>query len=111
MSLCSKSVEEVYIGRANSIDIELTDNGLPITHSDITRVTVTLDDEVKTVIDSQVDVSVFDWSSNPYLSMRFGLKDPALPTGTHTGVMVVYDAQNPAGIRWEEVLLLYVVQE
>lgn len=104
----SCAVQRVYAGKSNSIDMELTLNGADIDYSTITRITMELDDDDGTVIDSQVDVTVFDWLSNDYLSIRLGLRTPALEDGTYKGFITVYDAANPSGIQWDRPLLFNI---
>ena len=64
-------IEDVYNGRDNTIDLLLTEDGTSITHGDITRVVVALNDDDDTEIDSDIDGSAFDWA-NDKLILSFG---------------------------------------
>lgn len=101
-------VDKVYIGLANSIDKELTEDGVAITHSAITRVVVKLNDDADTEVDSDTQPALFDWDTNAWLTMRLGLASPALPEGAYNATLIVYDASNPEGILWDRTLALQV---
>lgn len=103
------TVDKVYIGLANSIDKELTEDGVSIDHSLITRVRVFLNDDADTIIDSQSQPSLFDWDLNPWLSMKLGLSSPAIAEGAYNASLVVHDSTNPQGIMWALPLNIQVI--
>ena len=90
--------EIVYIGNDNTIDLQFLADGKAIDGSVITR---TVLDIGGTVVDSSAVPAVFDWSAgNGVLKMSLG--NESLTAGEFEGTFTLYDAGNPAGIRWED---------
>ncbi len=100
--------EIVYLGRDNSIDLELLSNGDPADLSSITR----MDLQVGEITISSDDPSSgpIRWAQPGYATgeVRLSLGDSALTpmASVQTGTLVVFDAANPDGIVWGEIRLL-----
>jgi len=107
-------MELVVLNRDNSIDLELRSNGQPVDISDITRCVVKIvndDTDDDYTADSEVDDTLFDWSSggeDGILKLWFGnaLLDERgevpslLPIGSYTCSVFIYDASNLNGVYW-----------
>ena len=91
-------IEDVYNGRDNTIDLLLTEDGVSITHGDITRVVVALNDDDDTEIDSDVDGGAFDWANDKLILALGGL---GITAGSYNADIFIYTSGNPNGIQWE----------
>ena len=91
-------IEDVYNGRDNTIDLLLTEDGVSITHGDITRVVVALNDDDDTEIDSSTSPSAFDWANDKLI---LSLGGESIPAGSYNADIFVYTSGNPNGIQWE----------
>jgi len=96
----SNSVEVAYIGRDNSIDLELHENGVNLTdYTPISRVLITLGTNV---IDSDITPQYLDWTTAQKLIIKAGLA--GIPSGNYRARIETFDIDNPDGIVWTESL-------
>jgi hypothetical protein len=93
-------IEIVYIGRDNTIDIELRENGVNLPdYSPITRVVVTFNANNK--IDSDLTPQYLDWSSNK-LIIKAGLA--GIAADRYKIRIETFDPNNPNGVVWTDSL-------
>ncbi|MGE0487310.1 MAG: hypothetical protein AB7Q81_24360 [Gammaproteobacteria bacterium] len=96
----------VPAGRDNVHRLELSDGGTPFDLAGVTRYVLRLTASV--LIDSQVETDVFDATTGGgvLLVALGGLASPP-PDGDYTAVqLITFDADNPAGVVWDEELHL-----
>jgi hypothetical protein len=104
-----KTIEYVYRGRDNSIDLVLKSglpgqNPAPVNLSSVRRMTLEFG---TTVIDSTTSRDAFDWSGGDG-SLVLSLGDQNIPAGKYQALLTVYDDENMHGIVWGR---LHVVVE
>ena len=87
--------ETVYIGRDNSIAIQLVADGTAITHTDITRVVIK---GFPTTLDSDTSASLFDWSDSTKLVLSLGAANIA--AGSYKITPIIYLPTYTSGIVW-----------
>lgn len=102
----------VHIGDYdNTIDLELVANGQALTSPQtdaITRVVLHMKGTSQAVIDSALMPGTITWSGAGLLKLRLG--NAGLEAGGKWRVTaVVYSADHPAGIVWDEVLEIFAV--
>lgn len=98
------AVEIVYLGRDNTIELELHENGVNIAdYSAITRVKITtLSGDI---IDSDVSPALIDWAGSKII---IDAGQSNLTVGRHTAKLETWDPDNANGIVWTERLYLQV---
>lgn len=96
--MSAQIIETVYIGRDNTIDLLLTEDGVSIDHSLITRVIVDLNDTAGTTIDSDVSPGAFSWDEG---KLVLSLGHEGIATGSYNADLIVYDPINTSGIQWQ----------
>lgn len=87
----------IYIGRDNTLTLNLTDDNVAADLSAATKVQVTING---VTVDSAATAAAFDLSDlvNGNITLKFG--DQAIPEGTYSIRVVVFDAVNTDGIVW-----------
>lgn len=99
--------EIVYLGHNNTIDLQLTEDGVPLSATRtaaITRVTMTMGE---LLVDSSVHSGAIAWSGSGEIVIDIGTL-PGVATGNFLSTMVIYSADNPEGIRWEPTIQITV---
>ena len=92
--------ETVYLGHDNGIDLQLKADGVITNLEAITRVQIK-DSTCLLTIDSLISPGAFDWSvGNGVLILKVGLE--AVPPGTYTAYLIIYDISNPDGVVWDK---------
>jgi hypothetical protein len=88
--------EIVYLGRDNTIDLQLLVDGQPADLLNTTRMTLEIGD---TLVDSDLSPSAFDWQQgNGKLVLKLGGEN--LTPGTYMATLTVYNETAPNGIVW-----------
>jgi len=96
--------ETVWLGHDNLIDLQLWKKGpadsgfVEADLSSVTRMVLKLD---STVIDSETETEVFDWSTGDG-KVTIALGDQEITAATYTSRLITYDPQNDDGIVWGE---------
>lgn len=87
----------IYLGRDNTLTLQLTDGGVAQDLSAATKVEVTING---LSVNSVVTPAAFDLSDavNGNITLKFG--DQAITEGTYPIRVVVFDAVNTDGIVW-----------
>ena len=94
--------ETAYIGRDNTIDIQLLEDGVAVDLSGVTRMTLAFEGAV--IADSNEDPGVFDWDNgNGVVILKLGGL-VGLTAGIYHTRLVVYDPINTNGIAWEDFI-------
>ena len=101
-------VESVYNGRDNTIDLLCTDTGESITHSSITRIVISLNDDPSTIIDSSINADAFEWDNGKVV---LSLGHLGLPVGAWDAEFVLYDEVNTSGVVWQPLVGLEITAE
>jgi len=100
------AAEYVYLGRNNTVILQLKTGGLAQDLSAVTRMTLDFDG---TIVDSDVSGGAFDWSLGDG-KVELALKDESITPGTYGGDdsvdLIVYDPSNTAGIVWGKVPMI-----
>jgi len=92
---------KIWLGRDNTIEFKLLLEGTPITdHTTITRVQIDLN-EGTYVIDSNTNPSWFDLTNTDRIILDFGAVT-GIPAGNYSVEIVVYSADYPNGLIWDE---------
>ncbi len=89
-----------YKGRANDVFMTLTNNGVPVLPAAITKV------EFKypgNSINSDDDPQLFDFQSTG-INLKFG----GLEKGSYDMSLIVYSADHPEGIVWDDSICVKV---
>ena len=94
--------EIVYLGRDNTFELQLLEQGLPLSQSDmavITRIDLIFNGAT---VSSQDNPEALDWTSRAAEAVVvFDLGGLSLSTGTDLStVLIVYDASHPNGLVW-----------
>jgi hypothetical protein len=95
--------ETVYRNRDNVNSLELRANGTAQDISSTTRMTLQVGDKL---IDSDLTVNVFDWSTNGaggQLDLTLGHQ--GLETGTYTATLTIFDLTYPNGLCWGDFVV------
>ena len=99
-------IEYAYIGRDNSIDVQLLDDGVPKDITVLTRVRLELFDQADlaaapVVVDSTIVPSAFDWSAQGISGILMISLGAVLAVVADYNVrMIVYDSSAVNGIVW-----------
>ena len=113
--------EKIYLDRDNAIKLGLTADGAPIDASTLTRVVVKLTNGVgtTTTFDSDVDTSVFDFTTETAQVsdtvtgiLAIKLQDAIAPptaADDYTLDLILYDAANVNGIHWDSPFPVEVI--
>lgn len=92
--------EIVYNGRSNTIELSLTSDGVVIAHNTLSRCQVYVG---ATLIDSNVSPAWFDLTKTDRIILKFGAS--GLTAGRHTATLVIFDAMNPLGLVWGDLII------
>lgn len=90
-------------GTENKYKIILSVNGVIQNHTLITAAELRTS-AGKTLADSEVDATDWDFTNAGYILVKFGLA--GLPSGTTTCYLITKDAQHTVGLAWETVLTI-----
>jgi len=99
------SVEIVYLGRDNTIDLLLKADGVAQSLEDVTKIDLILDDEDETTIsDTDADAWPIKWAPSETgttgkIMLRLG-GESGLSAGNYTATLVLYDPTNSNGVVW-----------
>ncbi len=97
--------EVVFLGRDNTIDLELRADGVAADLAAVTRMTLSVGG---VTVDSDVASSAFDWLEGDG-KLILALGDQSLPSRVQRDCrLVVYDPTNTEGIVWVDDLILDV---
>ena len=93
-----------WLDRDNTIDIMLSDNGVPIDHSLITRILLVFN---ALTIDSVTSASLFDLTGQDKIVFKPGASTTLVP-GSFNMRIVTYDQLNTDGVVWgdEHILIM-----
>lgn len=99
--------ETVYLGRDNTIELELSVDGTPLTASQmqaITRLELIYNGQT---ISSETEPDAFDWSTREAQGVVIlALGSVSMATGTDLAAdLIVYSSDNPNGIKWPSFTL------
>jgi hypothetical protein len=100
--------ETLYKNHDNEIDLELRADGEAV---DITGVSKVLLEVGEVEIDSAIEPSSFDWTTNGAngqltLDVARLTKITNLKASTYKAALTVYDATYPNGLVWDEFLII-----
>lgn len=99
--------EIAYVGRDNTIELELTEDGVAVPVSSLTR--VILDLGAHKIDSDQEPAIVFDWSGSN-LVMKLGLaNDIATYIGTYPARLIIYTTVQTSGIVWLDPIVIRIV--
>lgn len=113
--------EKVYLNRDNSIRLGLTADGVPVDAWTLTRVIVKLTNGDGTVLtyDSTTSPNAFDFSTQQaqvsdtttgILVIRLqNATSPPPARNDYTADLILYDAANPNGVRWDTPFPVQVI--
>lgn len=96
--------ETVYLGRDNSIDLQLVADGVVAALSSVTRIDV-VSAQGEWAVSSSDAPEAFDWSAGNGM-VDISLGQQGIPPGRHSCFLVVYDQGNPHGIVWDKLRLI-----
>lgn len=107
--------EKVYLGRDNTIDLELLeDEGAIGDHTDIARVVLVFGQGETSLspapyleIDSLDEPALFDFTDSTKLILKLGAA--SIPKGRHTVRLVIYLSGLTNGATWEPQLQMTVI--
>lgn len=104
------SVETVYLGHDNSIDMILKADGVAQSLAAVTSMTLTFG-TLKITSTNQVN-DVIKWNQGGYATgeVRFFLGAQNIPPGLYTAPLVVYDASNDDGIVWTRIRISVIAE-
>jgi hypothetical protein len=97
--------EIIYLGHDNSSDHLLKSNGVAVSLSGVTRMTLTLGSKL---IDSDNgDADPIRWAKAGYATgeFRLFLGAEVITPGNYQGVLIVYDGTNPNGVVWGRITI------
>lgn len=98
--------EIAYIGRGNSIDLQLTADGAIVNLASVTRMALS-DAAGAFAIDSTTKPDCFDWSIGGGV-VHLHLGGAGIEPGSYTTFLVVYDGTNPLGIVWDKLGVSFI---
>lgn len=94
--------EVVYLGRDNTVDLQLLAQGVPIDLDAVTKFELK-DIQCNWSIDSTTSASAFDKTEgNGVLKLNLGEEE--IPQGDQTAWLILYDALHDNGVVWGKVL-------
>ena len=93
------TLERVYPGRDNSIDVRLMADGAAVDLASVTRMTLSFGD---LTIDSEQAAGVFDWGRGQGVVV-IAPGGQAIPAGDYQARLVVYDDEHTQGIVWGDI--------
>lgn len=93
--------EIIYLNRDNDITLALSNNGVVIDHSSLTRVQLYIDDYL---FDSLTLPNSFDFSNPSKLIISLGIQ--TIPIGKYKGRLYVYDLDNELGVAWGDITII-----
>ncbi len=102
--------ESVYLGHDNSIDVILKSNGVAVSLSSVTRMTLTLG--AKLIDSDNGDADPIRWIKPAYATgeVRLFLGAETITEGNYQGVLIVYDPTNPSGIFWARIPMAVIAE-
>lgn len=95
----------IYVGRDNSLDFHLTEDGAVVDLSPITRMTLALRGRglPPVALDSDQHPQAFDWQGDATrLKLKLGAYVDA--PGEYLGRLTVFSLDHPNGLVWTEAL-------
>jgi len=96
------SVEIVYLGADNVIDLVLLEDGAAVNLGGVTKMSL---DFEGTIISSDTSPDAFDWSTGEgKLSLALGAE--SIATALYNAKLMVYDAENTNGIVWGKLRIV-----
>jgi hypothetical protein len=100
--------EFVYLGHDNSIDLILKANGVAVSLTSVTRMTLTLG--AKLIDSDNGDADPIRWNKAGYATgeFRLFLGAEVIKVGAYQAALIVYDAMNPNGIFWGKIPITVV---
>ena len=99
--------ETVYNGSDNTIELQLTEDGVPMPdHSIITRCVADLSGNAS-AIDSAVTPQYFDMTNSDRIILKFGAA--GLSKGKYWMTLTIYTSTQTNGVVWSPVVRLTVV--
>lgn len=99
-------VEHVYNGHDNTVDLQLTEKGVPYPHMDaVTGIKLTVAGVTFSSTNQPGDPILWDGVDFKEAEIRIYLGDGALPVGSHGAWIVLYDADHPNGLVWGAIIL------
>jgi len=105
--------EVFYAGRDNTIDVQLRADGVAIEMDDVTKVRLVM--SATLTISSDTDTDVFDWDNHKQAIQASDRRmiidlneksDDPVTEGTYNSYLIIYDATNPNGIRWDDIKIV-----
>jgi hypothetical protein len=93
--------EVVYLGRDNTVDLQLLANDVPIDLDAVTKYELR-DCLCNWTIDSTVSPTAFD-ASNGNGELNLNLGDEEIPAGDQSAWLILYDPAHADGIVWGKV--------
>jgi len=91
-------VRDVFLGANNLIQVDLKEDGVAVDLSSVTRIKAVFDD---TVIDSDVDSGVFNWSTGTAGRIQMAFGSCTIPVKNYASVpLLLIDPSNPEGQVW-----------
>jgi len=97
--------EIVYIGRDNSIDLQLISDGVAVDLAGVTKMHLKAADGAF-LVDSAVTPQCFDWTAGDG-TVIISLGDQDIPPLSYTCYLIVFDVVNTDGVVWDTVKITF----
>lgn len=96
--------EKVYLSKNNLFSIILSADDVDQPLDSITKIQV-MEKKGAFVVDSDVDAGAITWPTSTTGEVLFDFGNLDLPAGDKECFLIVFDAQNPEGIVWLDLIL------
>lgn len=98
--------EVVYLGRDNTVDLQILADGIPVDLSSITKYELK-DTQCSWLVSSLTSPTAFDDSLGDG-KLTISLGEEVIPVGDQSAWLILYDANHQDGIIWCKVLLTVI---
>lgn len=97
--------ELLYLGRDNTIDLVLKEDGTAVDLNSVTKITVTFGGTTFTSTDPANGIITWAQAGYDTGEIRLDLGDETITPEIYSACLTVYDISNPAGVVWGNVLI------
>ena len=104
-------MEYVLLGRDNTVDLSLEEDGVGIDLENATKITATFGTFLVTSTDKAAGLITWDQPTYAAGEIRLGLGGETIPVGTYQVPIIVYDSTNVDGIQWKKVDMKVIADE
>ena len=101
--------EVVYLNRDNTVDLQLRADGTAVAMDGVTKIELVLDSA--TIISSATSPGAFNWDNHKTATaaasrkLILDLGDEIISAGLYYAYLVIYDATNIDGVRWDGLVI------